>query len=547
TTPIKFRETIKEGVLQWNKAFEKAGFKNALVVKVQPDTAEWDAGDIRYNVLRWTSSPNPQFGGYGPSFTNPRTGQILGADIMLEYIFVTNRLQSGPIFSTAALGMEEEEHSQLPADEHFCSLGHKLHMNNLFGMNMLQALGAGIEIEVEKDELIKQSLYYLVLHEVGHTLGLNHNMKASQMIDHKEINDRSRAEVEGLTGSVMDYPAVNYSLDRSQQGMYYTTTPGPYDLWAIEFGYSTAEQDEAAEKARLRKILARSTEPALAFGNDADDMRSPGKGVDPRVMIGDMSGDAIGYAIERMEMVQKAYPTLKDRLIADDESYQELRNAYLVLTGEHATSLRVISRYIGGLYVDRAFNLQEGASQPFTPVPAADQKRAMQALAQWGFSPNAFDMPEGIYPYLQAQRRGFNHFGRNEDPQVHSRVLNIQRDVLNHLMHQSVWQRITDSELYGNEYSLGSFASDLTAAIFKADMGKSVNSMRQNLQQEYVGRLVQILEDKANYSHIAKSTAYSQLKSIQTQLRNSASPNSGTRAHRDHLQHKISQAFEKKS
>ena len=107
TTPEVFRETIREATLHWNKAFESAGFRNAVVVKVQPDDADWDAGDIRYNVLRWTSSPNPPFGGYGPSFSNPRTGQILGADIMLEYAFITNRLPQDRLFSSAALGVIE--------------------------------------------------------------------------------------------------------------------------------------------------------------------------------------------------------------------------------------------------------------------------------------------------------------------------------------------------------------------------------------------------------------------------------------------------------
>ena len=93
TTPLEFRDMITAAALSWNIAFEKAGFSNAIVVKQQPDDAEWDAGDIRYNVLRWTSSPNPPFGGYGPSFTNPRTGQIIGADIMLEFSFLTNRLR----------------------------------------------------------------------------------------------------------------------------------------------------------------------------------------------------------------------------------------------------------------------------------------------------------------------------------------------------------------------------------------------------------------------------------------------------------------------
>ena len=93
TTPYEFRDIIKEGVESWNLAFESAGFSNAIKVKVQPDTADWDAGDIRYNVLRWTSSPNPPFGGYGPSFVNPKTGEIIGADIMLEWVYITNRIK----------------------------------------------------------------------------------------------------------------------------------------------------------------------------------------------------------------------------------------------------------------------------------------------------------------------------------------------------------------------------------------------------------------------------------------------------------------------
>ncbi|PRY14211.1 uncharacterized protein DUF5117 [Pontibacter ummariensis] len=539
TTPHEFRPTIKAALLEWNKAFEKAGFKNAVVVKEQPDDATWDAGDMRYNVLRWTSSPIPPFGGYGPSFVNPRTGQILGADIMLEYVFVTNRLQAGRVFYSAALGLEGAAGQELQA-KYSCNLSSQLHLNNLFGMQMLDAFSSSAAIEVEKDELIKESLYYLVLHEVGHTLGLNHNMKASQMIHHKEIHDKAKAKQLGLTGSVMDYPALNLSPEKEKQGLYYTTQPGPYDLWAIEYGYAPLSD------AQLRHVLARSTEPALVFGNDADDMRSPGKGIDPRVMINDMSGDAIGYAMERVALVKKAYPSLKKKLITRDQSFQELRNAYLVLTGEQANSLRVISRYIGGVYVDRAFNNQPGATRPFTPVPAADQKRAMKALTDLAFAPDAFDAPDELYAYLQAQRRGFDHFNQNEDPQIHARVLMIQKDLLNQLMHQNVWERITNTQLYGNTYDLHSFTNDLTSAVFKADLGKSINSMRQNLQQEYVDRLVAIVEGKDSYDHVSKTAAFSQLRAIQGMLRSNNYTDAATRAHRDHLKYKVDAALEVK-
>jgi len=170
TTPLELRDTIRDAALAWNEAFEVAGFQNALVVKVQPDDADWDAGDIRYNVLRWTSSPNPPFGGYGPSFVNPRTGQILGADVMLEYIFVANRLHVERIFASAGLDLEEAEATGQHFDPRRCSLGHHLHLSTLFGAEGLQAAGAPA---VKTTELIKDSIYYLILHELGHTLGLN--------------------------------------------------------------------------------------------------------------------------------------------------------------------------------------------------------------------------------------------------------------------------------------------------------------------------------------------------------------------------------------
>ena len=105
--------------MAWNLAFEKAGFKNAIEVKIQPDDAEWDAGDIRYNVLRWTSSPNPPFGGYGPSFTNPRTGEIIGADIMLEWVYLTNRININSIFPINK--------------KNFCYAGSQMQEGNILG------------------------------------------------------------------------------------------------------------------------------------------------------------------------------------------------------------------------------------------------------------------------------------------------------------------------------------------------------------------------------------------------------------------------------
>lgn len=540
TTPHEYRDIIAEAVLKWNEAFEKAGFKNAIQVKVQPDDAEWDAGDIRYNVLRWTSSPQPPFGGYGPSFVNPRTGQILGADVMLEFVYLTNRLRQQSVFEAYGL-MHLEEPGQL--SEHHCTAGHHLHHNALIGMWHLNLNNAS---EAEKSEYIKHALYYLVMHEIGHTLGLNHNMKASQLHMPDKINDTTLTRKVGLIASVMDYPAVNLAADKAKQGDYFTTKVGPYDIWAIEFGYSPELDDEKAEKERLNKILERSTEHALMFGNDADDMRLPGKAIDPRVMINDLSGDAITYSVERMKIINKMMADLKKKYSKPGQSYQELRNAYLLLTTEANNVVTTISRYIGGVYVERAFEGQKGVTaKPFTPVSYKDQKRAMDALAKLAFAPDAFQLPAELYPYLQAQRRGFNFFTTTEDPKIHTRNLLIQKGVLMHLLHPAVMQRLTDSELYGNQYKLSEMLNDLTAAIFKVDMTGKVNSFRQNLQTEYINMLIDITKDTSSYDHRSRNLATYQLKQIEKQLTANKGLDADTQAHREALVIKIKKSFEK--
>ena len=533
TTPVEFRDVIYKAGMMWNAPFEAAGFKNAVVIKVQPDDADWDAGDIRYNVLRWTSSPNPPFGGYGPAFVNPRTGQILGADIMLEYIFVTNRVRQEKAFATAAMGLEADlaegaEHAENIGKR--CTYADQLQLNVMTGMQALTAKGA---TQIEMRDYINQAITGLILHEMGHTLGLNHNMKASQMLSPKEINNRLVTSERGVMGSVMDYEIVNLARKGEQQGDYFSSRPGPYDFWAIQFGYAPSLSDPAAEQARVNALLARSTEPALAFGNDADDMRSPGGGIDPRVNVNDMTNDAIGYMSDRFEVMSDLMSNLKSRYNTPGESYHEMRNGYLVLTGQMNTSATVISRYIGGVYVDRAFVGQPGATRPFTPVKRTDQKRAMASLAKNVFAPTAFAAPATLYSYLQMQRRGFDFFGTPEDPKIHDRVLTTQRNVLNQLLNPRVMTRITDSRLYGNEYPLAEVMSDLTSAIFDADASGNVNTFRQNVQMEYVNRLVAIISPptKATYDYPSQSAALAALRSIQSKLGGKSGTNAETTAH----------------
>jgi hypothetical protein len=544
TTPKQFIETIKEGVLAWNEAFEKAGFKNAMVVKVQTDTATWDAGDVRYNVLRWTSSPKPPFGGYGPSFVNPRTGEILGADIMLEYVHFTNRVNYDRVFSNASslslniLSEAEEKVKFFKNNQNqlYCSKGHLMHENTVFGQTVLAAAGAS---DLEMEGMKKEGMKSLIMHEVGHTLGLNHNMKASQLFTPEQLADANFIKGKALTGSVMDYAGINLTLDRSKQGQYYDMAVGPYDVWAIQFGYTPFKT--AAEKSAL---LVQSTKPELIFGNDADDMRSPGKAIDPRVMIGDLSNDQIRYSVERIELVNRMMKDVKSRFSNTGESYMQLRQAYYILSGQSATAAGVISRFIGGVYVDRAAPGQKGGTQPFTPVRLTDQKRAMDALKQYVFAPDAFTAPNDLYNYLASQRRGYNFFEGPEDPKIHEQVLSYQTKVLAHIMHPNTMQRISNSELYGNEYTLSRFMTDLNSIMFKSDIYGSVNSFRQNLQAAYTKGLISILFGKTSsrYSVASKSMAIYNLNAIKSWVR-IKNGDIATKAHKLHLETLITNAL----
>ncbi len=502
TTPLELRDYIKEGVLAWNIAFEEAGFKNAIQVKVQPDNASWDAGDIRYNVLRWTSSPNPPFGGYGPSFTNPRTGEIIGADIMLEWVYLTNRLNVDGIFNSSQTGKE------------------------CFSASMVQeGMLFADSLNINDPKIIEQSIIRLTLHEVGHTLGLNHNFKGSFLHNTEDVHKPEITSKVGVTASVMEYPAINLAPLGYEQGDYYDIVPGPYDKWAIKFGYTPNLTEE-----ERRSILSESNKPEHMFANDSEDMRSAGWGIDPRAMINDLTNDPITYSVQRIELVNHAQKELPDKFANKAESWEEYRNAHKIILREHQRALEVVSRYIGGVYVERSNPQDPNRKEPYTPTPSEEQRRAMSVLSKHAFSTEAFPINTTLLSKVQVERRMFDLRGEHEDPQMHKIILGIQNKVLDHILNGWTLSRITDTQLYGNDYSVYEVIDDLTEAIFLEDMNSEVSSIRRNLQTSYVRRLIDILAADY-YDEFATAAAYNSLRDIEKLVKKSSS-HGPTKAHR---------------
>ena len=517
TTPYELRPIIKNAVLAWNIAFEEAGFIDAIEVKIQPDDADWSAGDIRYNVLRWTSSPNPPFGGYGPSFTNPRTGEILGADIMLEWIYLTNRVRYSEIFDN------QENHN-----EHFCQNSIVKQENRLFGKIAAGALDLN---DKEVSRLYEEDLYQLILHEVGHTLGLNHNFAASTLHNNSDIHNPDVTYKEGLSASVMDYHALNIAPLGVKQGQYADIKPGKYDILAIKYGYTPN-----LSKNDLNNMLDEYSSSDYLFGNDGDDMRSPGKGIDPRINTSDMTNDPIEYAKDRIVLSQNLIPKLYETLKTRSDSWESIYQGYRILLRQIHVSAEIISRQVGGVYVNRGF-MSVLDKNPYEVVPYKIQKKSLKILSDYYFNNDKFILPSTIASKMQRERRSFDFFGKTEDPKIHNMILKGQKKVLKHFTNSRVLKRLTDTSLYGNEYLPSELLKDLTLSIFEESKSRKLNGIDQNLQNYYLKRLMMIVKS-GSYDSPSVSASFASLKRIKAYTF-SPSYNEATENHKKLIRWKI--------
>ena len=459
STPEEIRPFVVKGIEGWNAAFEEAGFKNAVVAKIQPDDAEWDAGDVQYNVVRWASTPSPRYSGYGPSIANPRTGEIIAADIVQEF----NAIKRGYTY------------------------------RKLWGYS-------------EDKDPLEQWIVSLTMHEVGHTLGLRHNFKSSWIYDADEIHDTSITGKSHI-GSVMDYDPINIAPEGKEQGNYFPHAPGLYDRWAIKFGYTPNLSGSEREE-----ILSQSVLPELIYGTDGDAMGSPGFNIDPRAKRYDLSGDPVKYTSERIDVINSKIKELPSIYLTEGETSTEFRSTFFSLTREKGRFMEGVSRLIGGVYSNRVVNGQEGIT-PFEAVAYDDQKNAMNLISTKLLSNNAFTFDPEILKYLQSEKRAAYSPSRgNEDPQLHDLVLGMQGRVLAHILHPRVMQRLVDSAQYGNTYMPQEVLDDLFNAIFV--QREEVNTFKMNLQSKYTDGLIDALADDS-YDEISKSAIYSSLNEIE--------------------------------
>src|SRR5437868_8937026 len=284
--PEKYRAAVIAGVLEWNKAFERIGFKNAVEARIQPDDADFDTLDVRHASIRWMTTARPSFGGIGPSQVDPRTGEILDADIGIDPVRFRNRrfARVEQIPEPSAI------RGFLKHSEYLCQAGEYAAQELGFAMDLLEARGDIDPDGPEAAQCVLNDLKEVVMHEVGHTLGLRHNFRASTVYTQKQLDDPDFTKTHGVAGSVMEYNAINIAQKGSMQGAYGQTTIGPYDYWAIEYGYKDVPQD--GEATELKRIASRSSEPLLAFATDEDAAFA----IDPEANQADLGNDPLEFA-----------------------------------------------------------------------------------------------------------------------------------------------------------------------------------------------------------------------------------------------------------
>ena len=539
TVPFKYRKPIHDGISEWNNAFEKAGFVNAIEVRQQPDSATWDPEDINYNTFRWITAS----AGFamGPSRVNPYTGEILDADIIFDSDFLESwkskfetltpatvaSLTGGPLDLETYQQSLKEPLTGMPRCQRECMLSQGMAMQFAFGRTALLAKADPKKSAELQEKLIMQGLKEVTMHEVGHTLGLRHNFKSSTYLDLSDVNNPEKTKETGLTASVMDYTPVNIAEDGIKQGDFYSTTIGPYDYWAIEYGYKQISGGTKGEFAELQKIAARSGEPGHAYSTDEDT-----RGIDPDPFSNrfDLGKDPLDYAQQQAKLVGSLMPGIVDRITKDGDTYNEARRSFNVLLATHGQAMFFASRFIGGLDVSRSHKGDKDAPPPFKVIDPNRQREALKLLSEYVLSDKPYQIEPEQYNLLAPSN--WSHWGtpyksRSDFP-VHDVISMWQARVLSQLLSSLTLERLHDAELKVSSdkdaFTSAELIEELTNVIFSeldelkpgeySNRKPAISSLRRNLQRNYMASLSRLAMGNTSAPDDCQAIAYAQLSDL---------------------------------
>jgi len=511
-TPSAWVPFVKKGVEAWQPAFEAAGFKNAIVAKPAPTREEdpdFDAGDARYSVIRW--APSPVSNAYGPHISDPRSGEILEADIVL-YHNVLQLLRDWYFTQVAPL---DKRAQTLPMP----------------------------------DDLIGDLLAFVVTHEVGHSLGFPHNFKASSQYPFEKIRDKAWVKKMGHVSTLMDYCRFNYVAQPEDGFEPADLTPkiGPYDIFAVKWGYTPIPEAKTPdeEKARLNEWLKpQETEPWLRFSTAGAAGVDPGEQTEA---VGD--ADPVKATTLGTKNLQRIVGLLPKAALKPGQDLKEFGHLYDALWGQWRRELGHVANLVGGFDTQNKHAGQEGGR--FTPISRTRQAESVKYLNGAVFKTPTWLLDPAILAKL-------------EPGSGQMRLLAAQKGVLGTLLDRARLSRLEEQEglLADKAYTSAQLLADLRAGVFtELQGGVKVDPYRRNLQRAYLEQLGNLLNHAPspsiatgglgmsmlaiNASDDTRGAVRAELKALQILLARPAQ-DKASRAHLDDLKDQIARILDPK-